>query len=288
MRPFGKRSQRRLQQWPDPPSSRRFTRFTRFGGWVLRPIGVAASTLAVAALLPLNAPEPEVWVGQPVDKDVWLANVEPVFFSPEELRELRRRFGVHGPQPQLAQLFSDRIDAFEPLRNHTLNRLEQLRPVILQVSAQHHINPMLVTAILFDEMRHAKPGESHPVAAHSGLFTTHGLAQIGIGELVHQGLISAEPTAEEITWARDQLLDPEQNIRLLVGKFSRLKQQLQLPTDRMLQVSNGPQDVKGLATLAYLHNGKLDYPGRILTSMQDPALHALLFGQRKPALSPLI
>jgi hypothetical protein len=43
-----------------------------------------------------------------------------------------------------------------------------------------------------------------------------------------------------------------------------------------------------LATLAYLHNGKLDYPRRILSSMQDPALHVLLYGQRRTVLSPLI
>ena len=40
--------------------------------------------------------------------------------------------------------------------------------------------------------------------------------------------------------------------------------------------------------LAYLHNGKLDYPRRILRYMQDPQLHALLYGERKRATSALI
>ncbi|WP_043368502.1 hypothetical protein [Cyanobium sp. PCC 7001] len=215
-------------------------------------------------------------------------NPDPLQFSPSELQELQRRFGVHGPQPQLAQLFTEGIDQFEPLRNHTLARLEDLRPVILSASAQHRINPLLVAAVLFDEMRHAKPGEDLPIAAHSGLFSTHGPAQLGLGEMVHQGLLSPDASPEEVMEARRQLLDPQQNVVLLVGKFTRLSEALGLPRDRVLQASADPRDAKALATLAYLHNGKLDYPRRILRSMQDPALHALLYGSRRPALSPLI
>ncbi|WP_087067073.1 helicase DnaB [Cyanobium sp. NIES-981] len=216
------------------------------------------------------------------------SNPDPLQFSASELQELQRRFGVHGPQPQLAQLFTEGIDQFEPLRNHTLARLEDLRPVILSASAQHRINPMLVTAVLFDEMRHAKPGEDLPIAAHSGLFSTHGPAQLGLGEMVHQGLLRPDATAEEVMEARRQLLDPQQNVVLLVGKFARLSDALGFPRGRVLQASADPREAKALATLAYLHNGKLDYPRRILRSMQDPALHALLYGTRRPALSPLI
>ncbi|WP_225875840.1 MULTISPECIES: helicase DnaB [unclassified Cyanobium] len=213
---------------------------------------------------------------------------DPLQFSASELQELQRRFGVHGPQPRLAQLFTEGIDQFEPLRSHALGRLEELRPVILSESARHHINPMLVTAVLFDEMRHAKPGEDLPLAAHSGLFSTHGPAQLGLGEMVHQGLLEADASDEQVMEARRQLLDPEQNVRLLVGKFARLSHDLDFPTDRVLQASASPREAKALATLAYLHNGKLDYHRRILRSMQDPELHALLYGQRRPALSPLI
>ena len=52
--------------------------------------------------------------------------------------------------------------------------------------------------------------------------------------------------------------------------------------------SHSPRDAKALATLAYLHNGKLDYPGRILRYMQDPELHELLYGGRSSPVSPLI
>ena len=213
---------------------------------------------------------------------------DPVDFTPEELKELNRRFGVHGPQPRLAQLFTEGIDQLQPLRSHTLGRLEELRPVILSESRRHGINPMLVTAVLFDELQHAKPGEDHPLAARSGLFSTLGPAQLSLGELVKQGLLPADATPEQIDEARMELLDPDRNVRLLVGKFVRLKQALGLSGQTLLKASTSPADAKAMATLAYLHNGKLDYPARVLRYMQDPELHAFLYGTRKPITSPLI
>ena len=213
---------------------------------------------------------------------------DPVDFSPEELRELNRRFGVHGPQPAIAQLFTEGLDQLQPLRHHTLSRLEELRPLILRHSARHRINPMLVAAVLFDEMHHAKPGEDSPIAVRSGLFQTQGPAQLSVGEMVKQGLLLENATPEQIQEARFQLLDPDQNVELLVGKFARLSTSLKLPRGRMLIASGNPKDAKGLATLAYLHNGKLDYPARILRYMQDPALHEILYSEKQPRLSPLI
>jgi hypothetical protein len=193
---------------------------------------------------------------------------DPLQFSASELQELQRRFGVHGPQPRLG-------------------RISDLRPVILAESHRQGVNPLLVAAVLFDEMRHAKPGEDLPLAAHSGLFSTHGPAQLGIGEMVHQGLLKPNASEQEIIQAREQLLDPERNVVMLVGKFARLSRDLNLPS-RPLQASTSQRDAKALATLAYLHNGKLDYPRRILRTMQDPELHALLYAKRKQAPSPLI
>jgi hypothetical protein len=213
---------------------------------------------------------------------------DPLDFSSEELRELNRRFGVHGPQPRLAQLFTEGLDQLRPLRAHTLGRLEELRPVILSESARHSINPMLVAAVLFDELQHAKPGEDHPLAARSGLFSTHGPAQLSVGEMVKQGLLDADAGPEEVQEARMQLLDPDRNVQLLVGKFARLTRALSLDEGRILMASGAPRDAKALATLAYLHNGKLDYPGRILRYMQDPELHGLIYGTRRVHASPLI
>ena len=213
---------------------------------------------------------------------------DPLDFTSEELRELNRRFGVHGPQPAIAQLFTEGLDQLQPLRHHTLSRLEELRPLILRHSARHRINPMLVAAVLFDEMHHAKPGEDSALAVRSGLFQTQGPAQLSVGEMVKQGLLPENATPEQIQEARFQLLDPDHNVELLVGKFARLSTSLKLPRGRMLIASGNPKDAKGLATLAYLHNGKLDYPARILRYMQDPALHEILYTEKQPRLSPLI
>ena len=43
---------------------------------------------------------------------------------------------------------------------------------------------MLITAVLFDEIQHSKPGESLSLIAHSGLVKTY--AQISVSELIHQ------------------------------------------------------------------------------------------------------
>ena len=206
---------------------------------------------------------------------------DPSVFSSEELQLLQQRFGVHGPQTTLAQLFTRGVDKLQPLRELTLDQLQQLKPVIVQESEQHRINPMLLTAILFDEIQHSKPGEGLPFIAHSGLVKTHGPAQLAITELIHQNRLPANPSADEIAWARNQLLDPRMSVVLLVGKMIRLKQELGLPTGRRLDASSSYEDAKAIATLAYLHNGKLDYPSRILHYMQDPELHGLIYSSRR-------
>lgn len=213
---------------------------------------------------------------------------DPTVFTPQELRELQRRFGVHGPQTPLAQLFTKGLDELTPLRAHTLGRLEELRPTILSESARSGVNPMLVTAILFDEMQHAKPGEDLPLAAHSGLFSTHGPAQLGLSEMVHQGLLRPDASPAEIQAARDQLLDPRRNVQLLVGKLARMQRLLGIEPGRRLDASSRPRDAKAIATLAYLHNGKLDYPVRLMRYLQDPELHALIYSGRKTPASLLI
>ena len=122
---------------------------------------------------------------------------DPADFNPEELKELQRRFGVHGPQPALAQLFTAGLDQWQPLRNHTLQRIEALMPAIRREARSRSVNPMLLSAILYDELQHAKPGENARFLVHSGLLQTHGPAQLGVEELIHQGLLPAEPSPEQ-------------------------------------------------------------------------------------------
>ena len=241
-----------------------------------------ALVLSLALVFPPSVSKPSAAVSRAINQVTALdERPDPSVFSPEELQLLQQRFGVHGPQTTLAQLFTRGVDQLQPLRKLTLDQLQQLKPVILQESAQHRINPMLVTAILFDEIQHSKPGEGLPFIAHSGLVKTHGPAQLAITELIHQNRLPANPSANEIAWARNQLLDPRMSVVLLVGKMNRLKHELGLSTGRRLDASSSYGDAKAIATLAYLHNGKLDYPSRILSYMQDPELHGLIFSSRR-------
>ncbi|MFM8526146.1 MAG: helicase DnaB [Cyanobacteriota bacterium] len=210
------------------------------------------------------------------------------YFTPEELAVLERHFGVHGSQPALAQLFFEGVGQFRPLRRQTLRLLQEVRPTLLQECARQNVNPMLVAAVLYEEVQLAKPGEHLPVAAHSGLIRTHGPAQISLEELVIQGRLSPEATEAEKYAAVDRLLDPDENVRVLVSKFARLTRKLGFPTDRVPEITAGAADVKALATLAYLYNGKLDYPSRILRHMEDPELHGLIYSQRQDSISALI
>ena len=72
--------------------------------------------------------------------------------------------------------------------------------------------------------------------------------------MIHQNRLPAKPAQEEITWARNQLLNPEMNITLLAAKFQRLKVALGLPESLVLQASRSYLDAKAIATLTYLHN----------------------------------
>ena len=255
-----------------------------------KPVALAVVT-AMALLLPPLAPKtgPCTALSQETNNHdpIGLTSLaerstrlDPTEFTTEELQLLQRRFGVHGPQTRLVQLFTKGVDQLEPVRSNTLERLRQLKPVIMRESSHHRVNPMLVTAILFDEIQHSKPGEDLPFIAHSGLVRTHGPAQLAITELIHQKRLPVEPSPQEMAWAREQLLDPATSVELLVGKMKRLKQELGLPTGTPLNASNSYAEAKAIATLAYLHNGKLDYPARVLTYMQDPELHGLIYSSR--------
>jgi hypothetical protein len=225
----------------------------------------------------------------PVDRLVAEAEeLNPSYFSAEEIRELQRRFGVHGAQPRLGQLFTKGLDHLAPLRAHTLARLESIRPIVIEQSRKYQVNPMLMAAILFDEMQHAKPGEDMRILAESGLFQDHGLAQLSISELEKQGKLSPNASEAEVAAALEKLLTPSENVKVLAGQLARLQKLLGVPMGHRMQVSTSGRDAKIAATIAYLHNGKLDYPARILSYMQDPELHALMFSTRQLNLPTLI
>ena len=111
--------------------------------------------------------------------------------------------------------------------------------------------------------------------------------RIGISELIHQNC--CPPTQRWTTSPRPgTVADPAINIELLVGKIRRLKQELGFPEEYVLMSSRSYLEAKAIATLTYLHNGKLDYPARILRYMQDPELHGLIYGDQIQGQSWLV
>ena len=99
--------------------------------------GAASTALASLAAYPLIQSSLKPGPSVAVDRVDSSSHSDPTSFSPEELQELQRRFGVHGPQPPLARLFTKGVDQFTPLRNHTVTRLQSLQPVIQPVSYTH-------------------------------------------------------------------------------------------------------------------------------------------------------
>ena len=254
----------------------------------LTAVAITAAAVSMTVVPQLRGDNPDHELAQSSSALSQERDPDPTDFSAEELEHLQRRFGVHGPQTQLAQLFTRGVDQLQPLRANTLSRLNGLKPVIQREADRHRINPMLITAILFDEIQHSKPGEDLPFVVHSGLVDTHGPAQLGISELIHQGRLPADPSPQEIAAARDLLMDPDANVELLAAKLARLKGELGLDRRLILNASRSYVDAKAIATLAYLHNGKLDYPARVLRYMQDPALHGLIYSTTRPAPLPLV
>ena len=179
------------------------------------------------------------------------------------------------------------MDQLEPVRSNTLSQLRRLKPVILRQSRRQQVNPMLVTAILYDEIQHSKPGEGLPFIAHSGLIRTLGPAQLGITELIHQKRLPEQPSEMEVTWARNQLLNPAFNVEILVGKLHRLKGTLGLPTNKPLIASHSVAEAKAIATLAYptMENGTIH---NVYCNMQDPELHGLIYSSRRNRLTRLV
>ena len=93
-----------------------------------KPRVIAACTLALASVGLARFLVTPVPIGRIIDAQI--ANegnagfniperANPADFSAEELQSLQRRFGVHGPQTPIAQLFTHGVDQFEPLRART-------------------------------------------------------------------------------------------------------------------------------------------------------------------------
>ena len=123
--------------------------------------------------------------------------------------------------------------------NRTYAELRLLRPYVFESSAASKVPPNVLMAILFEELVHRKPME----------IRTHGVAQMGVGELQKQGLPPDESLLES-----DRL-----SVWMLGKKLQRLQKE-----HRSLQVA------------IIMHNGYYDYLPQIQNRAKDPKIQQIL------------
>ena len=123
--------------------------------------------------------------------------------------------------------------------NRTYAELRLLRPYVLEASIASKIPPNVIMAILFEELVHRKPMDVR----------THGVAQIGVGELQKQGLPPDESLLE--------------NDRLSVWLLSKKLQRLQ-------------KEHRSLQFAIIMHNGYYDYLPQIQNRAKDPKIKQIL------------
>lgn len=110
---------------------------------------------------------------------------DPALFSATETKELTERYGLHKTQSPINQGFTLLTEATGWKHENALYTLDAHAASIQATAKKYNINPQVLGAVLYDEIRHVKPTEG--VAMAMGKATTFGLAQLGTQELVRQG-----------------------------------------------------------------------------------------------------
>ena len=129
-------------------------------------------------------------------------------------------------------------------RAMSYEKLETLVPYIKRASKQFNIPENVIAAVLYEEILHRKPVD----------VKTFGVAQLGLNELVLQGL----PPKREL------LDDDEVSVWLLSSKLRRLQNQTGSLRDAII-----------------LHNGYYDYYDSVRKTAKDPKVLTLLSQQQR-------
>ena len=129
-------------------------------------------------------------------------------------------------------------------RAMSYEKLQTLIPYIKKASKQFNIPENVIAAVLYEEILHRKPVD----------LKTFGVAQLGLDELVLQGL----PPKREL------LDDDEVSIWLLASKLRRLQ-----------------NETGSLRDAIILHNGYYDYYDSVRKTAKDPKVLTLLSQQHR-------
>lgn len=141
-------------------------------------------------------------------------------------------------------LISDVVSNVPLTKELAYKKLEKLVPYIKIASKQFSIPENVIAAILYEEILHRKPVD----------VKTFGIAQLGLNELVTQGL----PPKQEL------LDDDEVSVWLLASKLRRLQ-----------------KETGSLKTAIILHNGYYDYYDSVKKSAKNPQILSLLNQKQK-------
>ena len=123
-------------------------------------------------------------------------------------------------------------------------KLQTLVPYIRKASKKFSIPENVIAAILYEEILHRKPVDVQ----------TFGIAQLGLNELVIQGLPPKQSLLE----------DDEVSVWLLASKLRRLQ-----------------NETGSLRDAIILHNGYYDYYDSVRKSAKDPKILTLLSQQQR-------
>jgi len=136
-------------------------------------------------------------------------------------------------------LISNTVSNIPLTKEMSYRKLETLIPYIKTASKQFQIPENVLAAVLYEEILHRKPVD----------VKTFGIAQMGVQELVKQGL----PPKQEL------LEDDEVSVWLLASKLRRLQ-----------------KETGSLKTAIILHNGYYDYYISVKNSAKDSKILSLL------------
>ena len=141
-------------------------------------------------------------------------------------------------------LISNTVSNIPLTQEMTYKKLETLVPYIKKASQQFHIPENVIAAVLYEEILHRKPVD----------VKTFGVAQLGINELVKQGL----PPKQQL------LEDDEVSVWLLASKLRRLQ-----------------NETGSLKDAIILHNGYYDYYDSVRKAAKNNKIKMMLDQERK-------
>lgn len=207
--------------------------------------------------------------------------IDPLFISSEE-KKLLKGFSIQEKQSLPLDIFTKLSDSTESFVDNTLLKINSYSKDIVQASKDFKVNPILLGAILFDEINHVKPFDS--ILVDYGLGSTEGLAQLSVEELVKQGIFKAEdPDLNKK--GIEYLRNPKNNIRVLAGQIKRNLNELGYSNDKILSFSKY-FDSHAMAKISNLHNGKYDYAKKIFSYAKNPNLIKALKGEYISKFTP--